>query len=246
MRRIATALLDLLTGDGCAGCGLPGPPLCDECVAALPAVGPTACDRCGHPWPVRRPMCPECIAGVATARQALMYDGRVPAVVGALKDSGRRSLAAPLASVMASILPPPPTGAALVPVPLAPRREADRGFNQAALLARELCLQWGIPLAHALGRSDGHGAQRGSAGAARRAQVQGAFHVVGDVPLHCVLVDDVVTTGSTLSSAARALRAGGCARVGAVALARVALRAPGTRVGIRQIQSGGMRTWNSM
>jgi ComF family protein len=191
-------------------------------------------------------MCPECIAGVATARQALMYDGRVPAVVGALKDSGRRSLAAPLASVMASILPPPPTGAALVPVPLAPRREADRGFNQAALLARELCLQWGIPLAHALGRSDGHGAQRGSAGAARRAQVQGAFHVVGDVPLHCVLVDDVVTTGSTLSSAARALRAAGCARVGAVALARVALRAPGTRVGIRQIQSGGMRTWNSM
>ena len=70
--------------------------------------------------------------------------------------------------------------------------------------------------------------------------------MVGDVPLHCVLVDDVVTTGSTLSSAARALRAAGCARVGAVALARVALRAPGTRVGIRQIQSGGMRTWNSM
>ena len=135
-----------------------------------------------------------------------------------------------------------PTGGAFV------FDEADLsdGAALAALLARELCLQWGIPLAHALGRSDGHGAQRGSAGAARRAQVQGAFHVVGDVPLHCVLVDDVVTTGSTLSSAARALRAAGCARVGAVALARVALRAPGTRVGIRQIQSGGMRTWNSM
>jgi hypothetical protein len=74
---------------------------------------------------------------------------------------------------------------------------------------------------------------------------QGAFRTTCDVPMYCVLVDDVVTTGATLSAAARALRQAGCARVGALALARVVLGAPVSRVGQRKLQSGGTRTWNS-
>ena len=65
----------------------------------------------------------------------------------------------------------------------------------------------------------------------RRAQVQGAFLCTGRPPLQVLLVDDVVTTGSTLAAAARTLRRAGCARVGAVALARVAVTVEGTRVG---------------
>ncbi len=229
---LLTAILDLVIGDGCAACAIPGPPLCDACRDSLPvlaAVG--ACHRCGHPWPAPVGACGQCIPGVGWARQALAYDPPVPALVTALKDGHRRSLAAPLGALMAAHLGPPPAGVVLVPVPLARQRLADRGFNQAALLAAVLSRQWGTPVRPVLDRA-GHGPrQRGSSARDRRAQVRGAFRAVGDVPLHAVLVDDVVTTGATLSEAARVLRAAGAAHVGAVALTRVAVHPGSTRVG---------------
>jgi ComF family protein len=243
--RVLTAILDLITGDGCAACGMPGPPLCTECAACLPVLGATGCARCGHPWPVPRPACAECVPGVAWARQALAYDGRVPDLVRAFKDHRRRSLAEPLAALMAATLARPPGAPVLVPVPLSPRRQADRGFNQSQVIAGHLGRLWSLPVASVLVRDDHAITQRGSGGADRRRQVQGAFRTIGDVPMHCVLVDDVVTTGATLSAAARALRQAGCARVGALALARVVLGAPVSRVGQRKLQSGGTRTWNS-
>jgi len=228
---LLTAILDLVTGDGCAACGMPGPPLCRQCAAALPPLPATGCARCGHPWPTPQAACPECVPGVAWARQALAYDTRVPDLLRAFKDHRRRVLADPLADLMSVHLAPPERGAVLVPVPLAPARMADRGFNQSALIARALAAAWDLPVDDCLARGGGAVRQRGSGAARRRQQVAGAFTAPGPVPLHAVLVDDVVTTGATLTAAARALRAAGCARVGAVSLARVALAGGGTRVG---------------
>ncbi|MBL6633153.1 MAG: ComF family protein [Thermoleophilia bacterium] len=222
MGRIATAILDSLIGDGCAACGMPGPPLCAPCADAIAPLGPAACTGCGHPWPVPCAACGQCIPGVAWARQAAPYRYPVPDLVSAVKDLHRRALAPLLADVMVRRIAPPPPGAVLVPVPLAPRRLAERGFNQADLLAQRLADAWGVPMQPVLSRPDGAPAQRGAGAPARRRQVQGAFRAVRPAPLHAVLVDDVVTTGSTLSAAARALRTAGCARVGAVSLARVA------------------------
>ncbi|MEO2140061.1 MAG: ComF family protein [Thermoleophilia bacterium] len=215
MSRLLTALLDSIIGDGCAACDMPGPPLCTRCRGGIPILRSSGCDGCGYPWPRPVPACPECIAGVVGARQAASYAGPVPTLVMAFKDHRRRALADPLAAVMRAVLAPPPPGAVLVPVPLTRSRLSDRGFNQAALLAGYRARRWGLPVHECLTRDDSAPSQRGSGGRARRTQVQTAFHPCGRPPLHAVLLDDVVTTGATLSAAARALRGGtgpGCPR----------------------------------
>jgi len=159
------------------------------------------------------------------------YDPVVAGVISALKDSRRTGLAEPLAQLMVQRIPAPTAGSVLVPIPQSPSRRRERGFNQAELLASHLAREWRLPVHGALMRPDGGNHQRGASRGARLGQVQGAFAAQGRAPLHAVLVDDVLTTGSTITAAARALRAAGSARVSAVVTARVVLTGMGTRVG---------------
>jgi ComF family protein len=159
------------------------------------------------------------------------YDPPVAGVISALKDSRRTGLAQPLAQLMAQRIAIPAAGSVLVPIPQSPARRRERGFNQAELIASHLAREWGLPVRGVLVRPDGGRHQRGASRGDRLGQVQGAFVAQGRAPHHAVLVDDVLTTGSTISAAARALRAAGSARVGAVVTARVVLAGMGTRVG---------------
>ena len=168
---------------------------------------------------------------MAWTRQALEYDPSVARLMSALKDSRRRGLVAPIVVLMDEVLDRPPDGAVLVPVPLTRARLAERGFNQASLLATALGGAWAMPVAHALVRADDGTHQRGASRSARAGQVAGAFAAAGTAPHHAVIVDDVLTTGATLTAAARALRLAGCARVGAITTARVVAGGKGTTVG---------------
>jgi competence protein ComFC len=112
---------------------------------------------------------------------------------------------------------------ALVPVPLHLSRLRQRGFNQSLLLAQEAGGLLGVEVKEALVRTRRTDAQVNLGAEERKANVAGAFAVQPKIPiagLSVVLIDDVVTTGSTLSACAEALVAAGAASVMATSLAR--------------------------
>lgn len=107
---------------------------------------------------------------------------------------------------------------AVVPVPTARLRSLGRGFDPAGEIAAALAARTGLPLAACLRRA-GAGRQVGR----RRAERIGGpprVELRGKAPRSALLVDDVLTTGATLSACARALRAGGAIRVAAVTFTR--------------------------
>ena len=118
---------------------------------------------------------------------------------------------------------------AIVPVPAAPLRHAARGFDPAGELALALAGATGLPTTDALRRRDlGH--QRGRS-RSRRLRRPPAVLVAGRVPSEALLIDDVTTTGATLSACDAALRGAGCGWVGAVTLAAVRGEAQGLPAG---------------
>jgi ComF family protein len=153
-------------------------------------------------------------------------------LVRGLKDGRRRALAAVLAGVMATRVCPPEPPCPLVPVPVGRRRRAERGFDQAEMIARELGRRWARPVEPLLVRVREGPDQRGASASARVRQVARAFAVhprAGVMPESAILVDDVHTTGATLAACARALRSAGVRSVGAVCFARALAGRPGWR-----------------
>jgi ComF family protein len=223
----------------CSACAAPlerptRGPVCTVCWNSIAPLTPPLCDGCGDPlasWrtvsiPLAR--CPRCRRGgraIDRSRAVGLYDGTLRAIIHAFKYGGRRSLARPLAELMrtrgADVLE---GAAAVVPVPLHVSRRRERGFNQAADLARHLHL----PVVAALKRTRATAAQAELPAARRHGNVRGAFAatrraaaLAGEVVL---LVDDVSTTGATLDACARALKAAGVREVRALTAARVVSR----------------------
>jgi predicted amidophosphoribosyltransferase len=145
--------------------------------------------------------------------------------VRALKFRGAVSLVDAMAAQMAANAPPGLLeGRSLVPVPLHPARRRRRGFNQAAELARALARRAGLVAADCLERTGG-GARTSQVGRGREERLDalaGSIRVRpgAALPLRVLLVDDVVTTGSTLGACAAALEGAGVREVGAIVYAR--------------------------
>jgi ComF family protein len=211
-------------------------PFCHACWSALPLdVGP-GCAVCGAPFPgldgtLPCDACRRAPPPYAFARAVGAYRDGLRAAIHALKYGRRPVVATPLGRLLAARAPaalPVPAGEwaeGLVPVPLHPARLAERGFNQAELLAAPCGAGWRVPvLARALARIRPTRPQTELDADARRANVRDAFAVPRPADVagrRLLLVDDVLTTGATAGAAARALREAGAAAVGVVILARV-------------------------
>ncbi len=190
----------------CAACGRPCRP---ETVV---------CTRCGRRLTGEAPLCGKGPPGIDRAWSSAPHEGVARDLVTALKF--RRLL--PVAGLMADrirwLAPSDLLGGAIVPVPPARLRAMRRGFDPAGELAAALAERIEAPLQRCLERRGG-GRQVGK----RRAQRIGRppdIRARGEVPRSVLLIDDVLTTGATLSACARALRSAGAVRVVAITFAR--------------------------
>lgn len=207
--------------------------LCPDCVDDLPRLSGPLC-RCALPLADSAerydgedlaPLCARCLdrsPAYLGIQAPLIYSPPIARLVNGWKHHGRLHLQRPLQHLLVSQLRTLPEVDLVVPVPLHWRRQWRRGFNQTALLASALAKQHRLPLADSLRRPLAHRRQQGSNANQRRAAMHGSF--ISKDPLdgqRILLVDDVITTGSTVRAASHALLEAGAASVTVAALCRV-------------------------
>ena len=230
--KLAYWVLDFALPPRCAGCGTIVSEVhsfCPECWKRIEFLGSAGCVTCGMPLQATDAEdCAVCLARpprIARTRAAVAYDEVSRGLALRLKYGRKIAIAKTMARYMAPLIGAQPEGALLVPVPLHRSRLWQRGFNQSAIVARELSRQTGLESnVTLLKRIKRTPPLKGLSLQQRRRVVAGAFKVHDRSALDgrtVVLVDDVLTTGSTANACARVLRRAGAARVELISWARV-------------------------
>ncbi len=211
--------LDLLLPPRCPGCHREGEILCGGCRGPLER-------RLREPPGVPLGLATALPHGLLQSEWCAAFSGPARAALHALKYDGERRLAEPLGLLLARRWWQAGVGGdILVPVPIHPERRRERGFDQAELLARVAGRHLRLPVVRILMRTQRTAAQHTLGRTERAHNVAAAFAVRAGMSRHVggrwlVLVDDVATTGATLSGCAAALHAAGALAVSAITLAR--------------------------
>ena len=227
LSRIRAEALSALYPLHCLGCGEEGGAICQACRVALPRLAPPYCRVCAQPgvggtcnW------CRENAPAIDRIAAPYLYVGSSPIyrAIGQLKFRGVRAVAPELAGLLAAFLDSRRMVVDLiVPVSSHRSRLRSRGFNQAALIAEELGRLVSIPVrSDLLVRTKNARSQLGMGSREDRwLNVRENFECVGSADgLRILLVDDLVTTGATMSACAHALKGAGASRVVGLAVAR--------------------------
>jgi len=213
----------------CVFCEEPGAPagICTGCLHDLPGRDLPRCPVCGIDM-AQSDVCASCLQRPPAydhARSACTYAYPVDAAIQRLKYGADLRLAAPLAELLAQHVRLEPRPDVIAPMPASQRRLRERGFNHAAELARNLAALLGLPLALDLAqRATDTPPQAGLPLADRARNVRGAFRCDVDLSgLRIGVVDDVLTSGASLSELARTLRRSGADTVVGWVVARTPL-----------------------
>lgn len=207
-------VLALVAPHECISCSREGKLLCAGCIAGLPQAA-SRCYRC-HKASQDWRTCSSCRrdSKLFALAASFKYDGAAEALVRKLKYSHAQSAAGVIAEQLAISIPGAPS-LIISYLPTATSRVRSRGFDQALLIAKNLSASTGLPLVSFLARL-GQERQVGASRLGRQAQAALAYRVCNPsllVGANILLVDDVVTTGASLESAAAVLRASGAHRI---------------------------------
>jgi ComF family protein len=235
---MSRALLDMLFSRTCEGCGAAmaedAGSLCWDCRAEVKAVQVPFCERCGDPvagsvsGPFECAWCVKTQPAFEWARSAVRYDGVAKACLRRFKYNAGAWLLDDLTDWLVAlwrVCPATVREADMATcVPLYPKRERERGYNQSALLGERLARRIGIPFrGRLLWRRRSTASQTRLTAAQRVHNVKGVFSVPWSRSVRgarILLVDDVMTTGATVNECARALKDAGAASVMVLTVAR--------------------------
>jgi ComF family protein len=234
---VGSELIRIAFGSACIVCRCDLPvrrrvaSCCVECWAALPRLEQSRCARCALPLPALDPREEGSCLRCATEPLEIdwidswgRYDSGLTEVLQAFKFGGHAFLADPLADLLREVLCArgAPAFDVVTAVPMHPAKENRRGYNQAELLGRCLAKRAGVRFDGRIVRKvEERRTQSELKKEARRANVRGTYAASGlAAGLRVLLVDDICTTGETLSACAGALRASGARSVAAVTVAR--------------------------
>lgn len=245
LNRAVARFFNLFFPEDCQICGsaLDGVsriPVCGKCLdEPVPLVAEHWCTQCRTPFLNPRPLEPDgicalCRNGGASYQQAFCYgayDGALARLIHLFKYAGVRTLSKPLGAMLTRALPTAQGFDLIVPMPMHWWKRLRRTFNQSDLLAQEVCRRTGIPWRRALKRVKLTRVQAGLTSSERRINVRASFRVPAKYRhlvngKNILLIDDVLTTGSTAAAAAAELRRAGANHVAVLTLARVDRRMP--------------------
>jgi ComF family protein len=208
-------------------------PVCAACLSLpQPLQAEFFCSACRTPFVDAYPLdehdlCTVCREGLANFDSAYSfgsYEGPLQQLIHLFKYAKVESLAQPLSRLLIQALPLDQNFDAVVAMPMHWRKQWERGFNQAELLARPVAKRYGLKLWTNLRRKRYTKSQAGLTETERRENLKGSFRLLRPEQAagkRLLLVDDVFTTGATLRAAAAVLKSAGAARVSALTLARV-------------------------
>ena len=212
----------------CGAGGLSARLLCPDCQGDLRA-NAHSCALCGIPLVSDAEICGRCLTNPPpfdAARIPLLYIAPCDFLIKAFKFDGKLDHGKALVEVVTSYFAEGEQPKLLIPVPLHRARQRQRGFNQSEIIARDLGRQLDIPFnARLCRRNRDTWTQTGLNAGQRKRNLRGAFEIKGNgYADHVAIVDDVVTTGSTLVELAHLLKVHGVERVDCWALARTPAR----------------------
>ena len=221
-RRVADWIVEAVYVPMCASCGRRGEWVCAGCLATVSPILNPGCSRCGV-VDAHNCECASLPTEIDRLRSVFPFRDWVRDAIHRLKYDGERARAPMLANQIARIADQLDDVDGIVPVPIHKRKLRDRGFNQTELLATHVSRSFGIPLVPALERIVDRGSQVGRSGEDRWLAVEGAFACANSGMVRnrrLIILDDVITTGATISSCAVELAAAGAASVRAISIAR--------------------------
>ncbi len=239
LRALSRRALHQLLPVDCASCGIaladdPVPFFCRSCWGGIQPLRGPSCPRCGRPFPSTVALkfspahrCGDCRRRRPAFTQAwslYAYDAAVGEAIRLFKYRGKVTLCKALATLMKAAWRDIHEFDVVMPVPLHPSRLRDREFNQALLIADQLCRWLRVPLSYDnLVRLRATPAQTELTQAERRKNLRRSFALRKPAEVagkRLLLVDDVFTTGTTVNECAKALRKAGSGDVYVVTLAR--------------------------